>query len=68
MALALEIQESEVGEGFSAETSASWDSIRHLNLIMALEEAFGVTFASEEIGTLDSYAAIVHALGRLGVS
>lgn len=39
-------------EAISAETSPdtneSWDSIKHLNIIMAIEEEFNVTLSPEE--------------------
>lgn len=33
----------------SPETIASWDSIQHLNLVLALEERFGMQVTPEEI-------------------
>ncbi|GIW73800.1 MAG: hypothetical protein KatS3mg103_0322 [Phycisphaerales bacterium] len=36
------------------ETTESWDSIAHLNIVMALESAFGVTFDPQEIPELTS--------------
>ena len=36
----------------SPDTIETWDSIQHLNLVMALEEAFGVQFDPEEIEQL----------------
>ncbi len=48
----------------SVETITSWDSVRHLSLIMALEERFGVAFEAEEIPELISVAAIRDALNR----
>jgi acyl carrier protein len=48
----------------SVETIRSWDSVRHLSLIMALEERFGVAFDAEEIPELISVAAIRDALNR----
>jgi len=33
----------------SPETIATWDSVQHLNLVLALEEAFGVQFEPEEM-------------------
>ena len=66
MALVLAVPESEIGDDFSAETTTQWDSIHHLNLVLALEDGFGVTFPSEQIAALDSFAAIVDALSRLG--
>ena len=64
----LEIPEHEIDDRLSAEQTTNWDSIRHLDLVMALEEAFGVSFSSEELGALTSYRAIVEALGRRGIA
>ena len=36
----------------------SWDSIKHLNLIVALEEEFGIELPIEEIGNLISFKLI----------
>ncbi|MEZ5353282.1 MAG: acyl carrier protein [Bryobacteraceae bacterium] len=36
----------------SPDTIETWDSIQHLNLVMALEEEFGVQFEPEEIEQL----------------
>jgi acyl carrier protein len=36
----------------SPETIESWDSLQHLNLVLALEQEFSVQFAPEEIETL----------------
>lgn len=62
MALVLDVPVTEIQDGFSAETVGTWDSIHHLNLVMALEEAFGVSFSSSEIAGLQSYRAIEQAL------
>lgn len=53
----------------SPATVEKWDSINHLNLMLALESEFGVAFAPEEIDHLDSVAVIVRALeGKLGLA
>jgi acyl carrier protein len=36
------------------ETIETWDSIQHLNLVLALEEKFGVQLSPEEIETMKS--------------
>lgn len=36
----------------SPDTIATWDSLRHLNLVLALEQEFGVQFTPEEIEQL----------------
>jgi acyl carrier protein len=51
-----------ISEADSAETIANWDSVRHLSLVMALEERFGVTFDANEIPDLVSVARIQAAL------
>lgn len=38
----------------SPDTVESWDSLNHLNLIVALEQEFGIQFAPEEIEQLVS--------------
>ncbi len=48
---------SEVTEGTSPENVESWDSVQHLNLVLALESRFGVQFAPEEIEKLKSVGA-----------
>jgi acyl carrier protein len=68
LGIVLEIPEAEIDERLSAEHAGNWDSIRHLDLVMALEEAFGVSFSSDELGALTSYGAIVEALERRGVA
>ena len=65
MAVVLDVPEREIGPGFSSASVSTWDSIRHLNLVMAIEESFGITFSSDQMVTLDSYDAIVQAIGRL---
>ncbi len=42
----------------SPESIEAWDSIAHLNIVMALEGAFGVTFDPDEIPDLVSPKAI----------
>ena len=58
----LDMPVTEIHDGFSVETAGNWDSIHHLNLVMALEDAFGVSFSSSEITGLQSYRAIEQAL------
>ncbi len=53
-----------ISENDSVETVKNWDSVRHLSLIMALEERFGVSFDAEQIPQLLSVRAIEEALGR----
>lgn len=41
-----------------------WTSLTHVQLILELEQTFGVVFEAEEIAALASVGAIIHALER----
>lgn len=47
----------------SPETVAGWDSLQHLNLILALEGAFGVELTPEEMERMTSLEAVAEVLG-----
>ncbi len=42
----------------------SWTSMAHLELVLALEQRFGLMFDADEIANLASVAAIAAALAR----
>jgi acyl carrier protein len=45
-------------------TIATWDSVNHLNLILAVEAEFGVTFSTSEIPEMVSVERIRDRLGE----
>jgi len=45
-------------------TEVGWDSIKHVELVLLLEEEFDVRFGEDEIPSLDSLGAIVNAVER----
>lgn len=58
VAIVLEVDPAEIDDNSSMDTIEAWDSIRHMDLILALEEEFGVTVPDEEAGDLTSYTLI----------
>ena len=58
----LEVPAASVKADSSPESIDSWDSVHHLNLILALEEAFEVQLEPEEIDRMNSVGRIVTAL------
>jgi len=46
------VPEDQVRPDSSPDTIETWDSIHHLNLVIALEQEFGVQFTPEEIEQL----------------
>lgn len=59
-------------EALSDETSpntvSAWDSLRHLELVMAVEAAYGITFETAEVTTIRSLGAMREALRHKGVA
>jgi acyl carrier protein len=60
------LETGSVSEQDSADTIPSWDSVRHLTLITAIEERFNVTFDADQLMELTSVAAILEALRKSG--
>lgn len=65
MATVLEIDPSEIDSDSSMDTIEAWDSIKHMDLILSLEEEFGVSVPDEEAGDLTSYALIKLVMAEL---
>ena len=58
IATVLEIEPTKIDQNSSMDTIEAWDSIKHLDRIISLEEEFGVSVPDEEAGDLTSYALI----------
>ena len=54
-------------EESSPDTVEKWDSIGHMNLILALEEEFGVYFSGEEIVEMLNVQIIIETLKEKAV-
>jgi acyl carrier protein len=59
MADILKVDSNSVNETTTSDTVETWDSLRHVSLILALEEEFNVEFDDDKIGELVSYMFIV---------
>jgi len=44
------------GEDIKRADIAKWDSLKHLEIIFAIEGAYGVAFSADEIGAVESVA------------
>ena len=62
MSLVFEVPAEEINDESSTDTIENWDSLRHLNLILALEEEFGISVPDEEVGNMVNYKIIYHVL------
>ena len=58
MAVVFEIDANSIQDDAAPGSIENWDSIRHMNLIVALEEEFNFEFSDDEITDLLSYQLI----------
>ncbi len=58
MSVVLEISIQEINDESSSETIISWDSLRHMNLVIALEEEFNFQFSDDEIIQITNFKLI----------
>lgn len=62
MASVLEVDESALGDDASMDNVQGWDSLKQMNLVLALEESFGVSIPDEDAGNATSFKLIVLVL------
>ncbi len=56
-----------INDESSVDTVAEWDSLRHLNLVLALEQQFNIVLSGEQTVQILSYPLIKIVLGEHGV-
>ncbi len=55
-----------VNEDSSPDTIANWDSLHHMNLVLALEEEFNVQFSDEQAVNMLNAKLVILTLEELG--
>lgn len=66
IAKVLDIVPEDLTDEITPDRVTSWDSIGHLNLVMALEEEFGVTLTPDDAIAMRSVSLIRDVLRRAG--
>lgn len=61
-----EVFKEEIADDFDKYKNSRWDSFAHLDLMVALEKEFAVSFTPEEIGSIFSFEDVVNVVsGKL---
>ncbi|HEX4198424.1 MAG TPA: acyl carrier protein [Caulobacteraceae bacterium] len=68
IAAVLEVDVAAIGDDASPETLPDWDSVKQMNIVLAVEDEFDVRFKDEAIENLSSYALIRQELASMGVA
>ena len=58
MAAVFEVQVEDIDDNASPDTIGKWDSLRHMNLIVSLEEEFEVTFDDDDIANMLNFKLV----------
>ena len=68
VATVLMVDPSVITDDASSDTIENWDSLRHMNLVLSLENAYGVSIPDEDAANITSYALIKLVLQELMVA
>lgn len=60
----LEIDDLELTDETTADDVEEWDSLSHVQLVVALEKAFNIKFTSREILSWDNVGDLVDCIGK----
>jgi acyl carrier protein len=63
----LEVPLESVDDNVTMQNTDTWDSLRHMEIVVAIEEKFGVDFEALELMELTSLRDIMRMLGTKGV-
>ena len=64
MSAVFEVPIDEINDKSSPDNIISWDSIKHMNLVIALEEEFDIQFNDSEIVELQNLSLIINIIGE----
>lgn len=61
----MDVPVTELNEDSSPDTVSGWDSLKHMNLVLALEEELGVQFSDTQIVEMNSIGLILEILKEI---
>ena len=63
MSIILNIDAGKIDDSTSMDNTPGWDSANHINLVLALEEEFSISFEVSEFEMMVSFFDIVQVVG-----
>jgi acyl carrier protein len=64
IAAVLKLPASAITDSSSPDDVATWDSVQHLQIILALEEEFGLQFEPDDIDSLQTVGLLIAAVSE----
>ncbi|MER6459058.1 acyl carrier protein [Streptomyces sp. NPDC001288] len=68
MGQVLGVDASELADDFGPNQVATWTSLKHLELVVSLEEVYGVSLTQQDVRAMRSVAAVREILAGHGVT
>ncbi|MEO5572034.1 MAG: acyl carrier protein [Bacteroidia bacterium] len=62
MSTIFNVDKSAINDDSSPETVETWDSLQHMNMIVALEEEFGIIFNDDQITSMLDFKSVSEAV------
>ena len=62
LSITLRVPVDRISDDFSPADCSNWDSVRHLMLMLAIEDKFEISFSEKEIAELRRFATIRDAV------
>lgn len=62
MSIILNLNAAEINDNTSMDSTPGWDSANHINLVLALEEEFSISFEVSEFELMVSYFDVVQVV------
>lgn len=62
MSVILNLDAAEINDNTSIDNTPGWDSANHINLVLALEEEFSISFEVSEFELMVSYFDVVQVV------
>ncbi|MBN1166310.1 MAG: acyl carrier protein [Methanospirillaceae archaeon] len=64
MAVVFEMPVTEISDNSSMDTVENWDSLKHIQLMFALESEFGILLQADEMVEMTNFKAIVKTISE----
>ncbi|MGH3427566.1 MAG: acyl carrier protein [Mycobacteriales bacterium] len=68
IAAVLGLDPDTIGDDASPETMEHWDSIKQMDIVLAVEDEFDVRFKDEAVADLSSYQLLRDELAAMGIA
>ena len=68
LAKVLSLPAAEITDDFAMKDTEAWDSLKHMELVLSLEETFSIEFTLDEIVAMQSVGQIKKTLSEKGAA